>query len=48
VNEAHNDWKSSGKILVNQQGRLRYAGNGGGDLSEIRETIKSLIKAKQV
>lgn len=33
-------------VLVDQQGRLRYAGNGADDLSEIRELIKSLIQAK--
>jgi thiol-disulfide isomerase/thioredoxin len=33
-------------VLVDQQGRLRYAGNGADDLSEIRELIKRLIQAK--
>jgi len=33
-------------VLVDQQGRLRYAGNGADDLSEIRELIKRLIRAK--
>ena len=33
-------------VLVDRQGRLRYAGNGADDLSEIRELIKSLIPAK--
>jgi hypothetical protein len=33
-------------VIVDQHGRLRFAGNGGEDLSEIREMIKSLIQAK--
>jgi hypothetical protein len=33
-------------VLVDRQGRLRYAGNGADDLSGIRELIKSLIHAK--
>jgi thiol-disulfide isomerase/thioredoxin len=33
-------------VLIDLQGRLRFAGNGGDDLSEIREMIKSLIRAK--
>lgn len=31
-------------VIVDTEGRLRYAANGGADLSEIRKTIKSLLK----
>ena len=31
-------------VIVDSEGRLRYAANGGGDLSELRTIIKSLLK----
>ena len=31
-------------VIVDAEGRLRYAANGGEDLSELRTTIKSLLK----
>ena len=31
-------------VLVDAQGRLRYAGNGGEDLSDLRVEIKRLIR----
>ena len=31
-------------VIVDPEGRLRYAANGGKDLSELRKVIKSLLK----
>jgi hypothetical protein len=31
-------------VIVDAEGRLRYAANGGEDLSELRTVIKSLLK----
>jgi hypothetical protein len=31
-------------VVVDAEGRLRYAANGGEDLAELRKTIKSLVK----
>lgn len=33
-------------VLVDTEGRLSYAGNGGEDLSELRSRIKDLLQKK--